>query len=99
MTFAGARLSGATPARIVTRRGALRHVLVAMSAWTLFGCGGGNEALVRDEAAADLNCDERAIRVTYMGNEHYEAVGCGQRERYAFHDRDHCPNGRCPFQH
>ncbi len=80
------------------RRGALRQGCLLLGAWALVGCG-GNESLVRDSAAAEFNCDERAVRVTYMGNEHYEAVGCGQRERYAFHDRDHCPNGRCPFQH
>lgn len=81
------------------RLGAPRQLLLTLGALVLFGCGGGNESLVRDSAAQEFNCDERAIRVTYMGNEHYEAVGCGKRERYAFHDRDHCPNGRCPFQH
>lgn len=71
--------------------------------WALVGGIGGlscttTDGLVRSAAAEEFGCDERAIRVTYLGDDHYEAVGCGRRERYAFHDRETCPSGRCPYR-
>lgn len=80
------------------RRSAARHLVLIAAAWFVAGCAGGNESVVRSSAAAEFRCDERAIRVTYLGDDHYQATGCGQRERFAFHDRSTCPSGRCPYR-
>jgi hypothetical protein len=58
------------------------------------GCTSSQAALVRSQSAAEWGCDKEAINVSYLGNDLYQASGCGHVEEYGFH-----PEGVCNHDH
>jgi len=78
----------------------LRTTRSALVGLALAGCAPSPQAGdLQTRAGYDMNCSDRTdIRVRELGNDTYDAEGCGKHARYAWVCKGHGPMAPCQWK-